>query len=100
MTPTGLAEASNLFIYVSMLALLIATIAFAGCFAAGRRRAPVQQPALQGGGGVAVLTRPEDSAPARIEPGRRAGNVGMSTTWLAFGLLLVGVVLRGLWASR
>jgi len=33
-------------------------------------------------------------------PGRRAANIGMSLTWLAFGLLLVGVVLRGVWAER
>ena len=101
MTPTGLAEASNLFIYASMLALMVAMVAFAISFAAGRRRTPVAQPASVGGsGGVAVLTGPEPATEHEDEPGRRAGNIGMSTTWLAFGLLLVGVVLRGLWAGR
>ncbi len=32
--------------------------------------------------------------------GRKAANIGMSLTWLATGILLVGVVLRGLWAGR
>ncbi len=33
-------------------------------------------------------------------PGRRAANIGMSLTWLAFGLLLAGLVARALWAGR
>ncbi len=37
---------------------------------------------------------------AHVEPGRRAANIGMSLTWLAFLLLLAGVVLRGVWAGR
>ena len=106
MTPTGLAEASNLFIYAAMLALLVAMMAFAVSFAAGRRRATVSPAAAsvalgaEQGGGVAVLTGLPAGLDGRPEPGRRAGNVGMSTTWLAFGLLLVGVVLRGVWAGR
>jgi cytochrome c-type biogenesis protein CcsB len=35
-----------------------------------------------------------------LAPGRRAGNIGMSLTWLAFGLLLIAVALRGIWAGR
>ncbi|MEC7590270.1 MAG: c-type cytochrome biogenesis protein CcsB, partial [Actinomycetota bacterium] len=34
------------------------------------------------------------------EPGRRLANVAMSLTWLATGLLTVGLILRGLWAGR
>ncbi len=34
------------------------------------------------------------------EPGRRAGNIAMTLTWLAFALLLVGLVARGVWAGR
>ncbi len=35
-----------------------------------------------------------------LPPGRRAANIAMSLTWLAFGLLLAGIVTRGLWAGR
>ncbi len=40
----------------------------------------------------------QDLAP--LPPGRRAGNIGMSLTWLAFGLLVVALVARALWAGR
>lgn len=73
---TELAQASNIAIYGAMAALTVAMFAFALSWAAGRR------PTSDG------------------DPGRRAGNVGMSVTWLAFALLLVGVVLRGMWAGR
>ena len=113
MTSTQLAQASNAFVYATMVTLALAMVAFAVSFAAGRRRSPEStQAALEraegtlaeseaGSGGTAVLTR--SAAPADEsddQPGRRAGNVGMSLTWLAFGLLLVGVVLRGIWAGR
>jgi cytochrome c-type biogenesis protein CcsB len=35
-----------------------------------------------------------------LPPGRRAGNIGMSLTWLAFGLLVVALVTRAVWAGR
>jgi cytochrome c-type biogenesis protein CcsB len=35
-----------------------------------------------------------------LPPGRRAANIAMSLTWLAFLLLLAGVVARGVWAGR
>ncbi len=35
-----------------------------------------------------------------LPPGRRAGNIAMSLTWLSFLLLAAGVVARGLWADR
>ncbi len=35
-----------------------------------------------------------------LPPGRRAGNIAMSLTWLAFGLLVAGLIARGLWAGR
>ncbi|MCU0283473.1 MAG: c-type cytochrome biogenesis protein CcsB [Candidatus Nanopelagicales bacterium] len=35
-----------------------------------------------------------------LAPGRRAANIGMSLTWLATGLLLAGLVARGLWSGR
>ena len=72
----GLAHASNIAIYGAMAALTVAMFAFALSWSAGRRRG------------------------SEGDPGRRAANVGMSLTWLSFGLLFLGVVLRGLWAGR
>jgi cytochrome c-type biogenesis protein CcsB len=63
---------------------------FAVAFSGKRTAAPVTVPA----GDVALLERPQPQA------GRRAANIGMSVTWLATALLLIGVVLRGLWADR
>lgn len=107
MTSVELAQASNAAVYASMITLTLAMVAFAVSFAAGRRR-PAEANASQAagvssaveGGGVstALLTRDEPSVP--LEPGRRSSNIAMSLTWLAFGLLLVGVVLRGVWAGR
>jgi cytochrome c-type biogenesis protein CcsB len=37
---------------------------------------------------------------AELVPGRRAANIAMSLTWLAFFLLLAGVVTRAIWAGR
>ena len=78
MNATQLAQASNAAVYASMLTLTAAMVAFAVSFAVGRRRV-------------------ED---LDVDPGRRSANIGMSLTWLGFGLLLVGVVLRGVWAGR
>jgi len=102
-TIESLAQASNAAIYAAMVTLAIAMFAFAVSFAAGRRRvAPVVVEALgtRGesiGGGTGVLTRAEVLIE---EPGRRSANIGMSLTWLAAALLLIGVVLRGVWAGR
>ena len=99
MTSVQLAEMSNAFVYATMVTLAIAMFAFAASFAAGRRRvAPVVTPVMEGAGGTALLVREEPAE--SVQPGRRAGNVGMSLTWLATLLLLVGVVLRGVWAGR
>ncbi len=105
MTSVQLAQASNAAVYASMLTLTLAMIFFAVSFAAGRRRVPAATVAAAtarpgGGVGTAVLTREESPAPQALEPGRRSANIGMSLTWLSFLLLLVGVVLRGVWAGR
>ncbi len=102
MTSVELAQASNAAVYATMVSLTLAMIFFAASFAVGRRR-PASVPAVAasvaGDGGTAVLTRePEREVPA--DPGRRAANIGMSLTWLSFLTLLVGVVLRGVWAER
>lgn len=101
MSSVELAEASNAFVYATMVTLALAMVAFAASFAAGRRRTVAVPSAVveESAGGTALLTRTAD-APPPTSPGRRAANVGMSLTWLAFGLLLVGVVLRGVWAGR
>ena len=104
MTSTELAQASNALVYASMFTLTLAMIFFAASFAAGRRRpARAAAPAttsVEGAGGTAVLTRPPEADDRPLEPGRRAANIGMSLTWLAFLLLLGGVILRGVWAGR
>ncbi|MGB7982923.1 MAG: c-type cytochrome biogenesis protein CcsB [Candidatus Nanopelagicales bacterium] len=40
------------------------------------------------------------ATPDELPPGRQAANIAMSLTWLAFGLLLAGLIVRGLWAGR
>ena len=51
-----------------------------------------------GSDGPAVASPSSDDAP--LPPGRRAGNIGMSLTWLAFGLLVVALIARAAWAGR
>ena len=99
MNTESLAQASNFAIYATMVTLAVAMIAFAVSFAAGRRRdsGVVVTESAVGAGGTAVLTRTEVATEA---PGRRSANIGMSLTWLATGLLLIGVILRGVWAER
>ena len=105
MTSVQLAELSNAAVYATMVTLALAMVFFAVSFAAGRRRSTghAAVPAAQATasvGGTAVLTRAPETTEPRLEPGRRAANIGMSLTWLAFFTLLVGVVLRGIWAGR
>jgi cytochrome c-type biogenesis protein CcsB len=102
-TSVQLAQASNAAVYATMVTLALAMVFFAASFASGRRRAPVaaaSAPAVEGVGGTAVITRPAVAVDLPREPGRRAANIAMSLTWLSFATLLVGVVLRGVWAGR
>ncbi len=98
MTSASLAEWSNLAVYSSMFLLIVALIAFAISFAARGQRVITPDLVTAGGGGH------ESPAPADATegpaPGSRVGNIAMTLTWLATGLLLVGLVLRGLWAGR
>ena len=68
--------------------------AASGSGAAARARALAR--AASGSG--ADLPRTEAVEP--LPPGRRAGNIGMSLTWLAFALLVVGLITRAAWAGR
>lgn len=102
MDSLGLADSSNNFIYAAMVTLFIATVLLSISFAAGRRKEPqiemVSTKVLVEPGGIEL---PESVVEViRLDPGRRAANIGMSLTWLAAGMLLVGIVLRGMWAGR
>ena len=99
MTAASLAEWSNLAVYSSMLVLIAALIAFAVSFAARGQRVMSPELVSVGAGAPAPGAAPEQSAEP-LAPGRRAGNIAMALTWLATGLLLVGLVLRGVWAGR
>lgn len=92
----GLAEASNNFIYATMVTLFIATIFFALAHSVRRTRQEARQQVLVDSAGQEVASEPTETR----NPGLRMSNIGMSLTWLATGLLLVGVVLRGFWAGR
>ena len=111
MSDTTLAALSNGLVYASMLAFTFGMFAFALSFGQGRGRSDASQSAdtsagaqvlAQGAAGssVDVIERTAVEAAPGAEPGRRAGNVGMSLMWLATGLLLAAVVSRGLSAGR
>jgi len=108
-----LALYSNYLVYGAMAAFTVSMIAFAASFAALRTSddqpaESVPADAEAGVGGVAVATKVATGGPAdgadssddALPPGRRAGNIGMSTMWLGTILLGLGVLLRGLAVSR
>ncbi len=102
MDSVQLADVSNNFIYISMVTLFLAIVLFSVSFAAGRRKQSQLEVAaarvlVVSGGSQVQETVPVET---QLEPGRRVANIGMSLTWLAAGSLLVGVVLRGIWAGR
>lgn len=72
----SLAAISNMLVYGTMAAYTVGMFAFAISFAQGR------------------------SAEGEDPAGRRAGNIGMSVSWLGTGLLLLGVITRGWSAGR
>ena len=68
-------------------------------------RRPGLRPAPRPGSRAGASDRPAGAVvrPAAwrpLPPGRRAGNIGMSLTWLAFGLLVVALIARAVWAGR
>jgi len=90
-----MAQLSNAAVYASMLVYTLALFAFAASLAA--RRVPVthSQKVLVGPAGAA-----DSEAAQASDPGRKSGNIALSLTWLATGLLIVGFSLRGLAAGR
>ena len=100
----GLAQLSLLIVYLSMAIITMAMVSFAISLAGTRTSklaARDRVPALVGSVASSESSAASDSAPvSEVPKGRRAANVGMSLTWLAFAMLLVGVVMRGIWAGR
>ncbi|ANC31285.1 c-type cytochrome biogenesis protein CcsB [Isoptericola dokdonensis] len=95
-----IAELSDLLVWAAATTFAIAMIAFAVDL--GRRSdekvsARAATAVAVGAGAPAVAQDPAGATPA---PPRRAVGIAMSTSWLGTGLLLVGIVLRGLAAGR
>jgi cytochrome c-type biogenesis protein CcsB len=90
-----MAQLSNAAVYASMLVYTLALFAFAASLAARRVPMAAKQKVLVGAGGASAV----EPAPAD-EPGRRTGNIALSLSWLATGLLIAGFVFRGLAAER
>ena len=114
MNSQQVADLSNGLIYSSMFVLVLAMVFFAVSFAGRRTSREGDSRAIDitdrvhasvGGGSAEEPRLP--AAPAagsgtesELAPGRRAGNIGLVLSWLAFGVLLAGVVARGVWAGR
>jgi len=100
----SLAQWSNAAVYAAMVTLTFSMIAFAVTFSARGSRGLAQVPAderIPVGVGAGTDSPPLAPQVEVDDPrGRRAGNIGISLAWLAFGLLLVGTVLRAVWAGR
>ncbi|MCB0897674.1 MAG: c-type cytochrome biogenesis protein CcsB [Actinobacteria bacterium] len=90
-----MAQLSNTAVYASMLVYALALFAFAASLAARRVPLPSSQKVLVGPAGATATEQQSHD-----EPGRKSGNIAISLTWLATGLLIVGFVLRGLAAER
>ncbi len=90
-----MAQLSNTAVYASMLVYALALFAFAASLAARRVPLASSQKVLVGPAGAAQPEHPQPD-----EPGRKSGNIAISLTWLATGLLIAGFVFRGLAAER
>ena len=106
-----LAQASNAMVYGSMTAFTGAMVAFSISLAKGRRIETLEVSAQRTSashqvrkGSTATLDEPSVSTSVSdgvdLGEGRRAGNIGMSLTWLGTLLLGAAIVFRGLSAGR
>jgi len=106
-----LAQASNAMVYGSMTAFTGAMVAFSISLAKGRRIETIEVSAQRTSashqvrkGSTATLEEPSVSTSVSdgvdLGEGRRAGNIGMSLTWLGTLLLGAAIVFRGLSAGR
>ncbi len=108
MTESALASLSNGFVYGAMVTYAVSMVVFAASLASTRGRPAPDVAVLAAShharGQVAIAERPPRSGGVTghdsLAPGRRAGNVGMSLTWLGTLLLGAGIVLRGLSVGR
>lgn len=106
-----LAQASNAMVYGSMTAFTGAMVAFSISLAKGRRLETIETSAQRTSashqvrmGSTATLDKPSVSTSVSgdgdLGEGRRAGNIGMSLTWLGTLLLGLAILFRGLSANR
>jgi cytochrome c-type biogenesis protein CcsB len=106
-----LAQASNAMVYGSMTAFTGAMVAFSISLAKGRRLETIETSAQRTSashqvrmGSTATLDKPSVSTSLSddgdLGEGRRAGNIGMSLTWLGTLLLGLAILFRGLSANR
>ena len=116
MEATSLAEWSNITVYSAMATLVLAMLAFAVSFSRSREAVTPTRLLVGAGAPKAAATADAavdadrsdgaaDAGSARsdaesMERGRQVSNIALSLTWLSFGLLTAGLVLRGLWAGR
>jgi cytochrome c-type biogenesis protein CcsB len=106
-----LAQASNAMVYGSMTAFTGAMVAFSISLAKGRRLESIEESAQRTNtshqvrmGSTVTLDKPAVTTSVsdgeNLGEGRRAGNIGMSLTWLGTLLLGAAIVFRGLSAGR
>jgi cytochrome c-type biogenesis protein CcsB len=106
-----LAQASNAMVYGSMTAFTGAMLAFSVSLAKGRRLETIETSAQRTSashqvrmGSTATLDKPSVSTSVSdgvdLGEGRRAGNIGMSLTWLGTLLLGAAILFRGISAGR
>ncbi len=91
------ATLSNQAVATATVIFALAWLAHLAEWAFGRQPARIPQPALVGADGAAG--RP-DATPSPPDRSAVSGRAGLSLTVLAFGVLLVGVVARGVAAER
>ena len=108
----SLAQASNIMVYGAMTTLTGAMAAFAIALAKGRRIESIEETVARSESGshqarmgaTATLERPAVSTAVVTEDGRgegrRAGNIGMSLTWLSMIFTGAALVFRGISAHR
>jgi cytochrome c-type biogenesis protein CcsB len=106
-----LAQASNAMVYGSMTAFTGAMVAFSVSLAKGRRLETIETSAQRTSashqvrmGSTATLDKPSVSTSVSdgvdLGEGRRAGNIGMSLTWLGTLILGAAILFRGISAGR